>query len=69
MHDNNKLLPDMNPAVESLPEEAAEGALCAHAHCVGEDTAKTIVDNEVRNLIETAIASFTAMGEKLAADS
>ncbi len=69
MHENNKLLPDANPAVESLPEDAAEGETCAHARSVGEDTAKAIVDNEVRNLIETAIASFTAMGGKLAADS
>ncbi len=69
MHENNKLLPDANPMVESLLEEAAEGAPRAPAGSVGEETAKAIVDNEVRNLIETAIASYAAMGGKLAADS
>jgi hypothetical protein len=69
MHENNKLLPDTEPAAESLPEDAAEEKSCAHARSVGEDTAKIMVDNEVRNLIQTAIASFTAKGGKLAADS
>lgn len=69
MHENNKLLPDTDTAVEPLAEAAAEEKPCAHARGIGEDTAKIMVDNEVRNLIKTAIASFAAMGGKLAADS